>query len=68
MRILKIHKIYSGRKTMKADEEDNKPDGTQAPSPTDPVAGPTLEEQARERVRAALLRYKPRSKPKFRRW
>jgi len=53
---------------MKADEEDNKPDGTQAPSPTDPVAGPTLEEQARERVRAALLRYKPRSKPKFRRW
>ena len=41
---------------------------SETPSPPDPVAGPTLEEQARERVRAALLRYKPRSKPKHRRW
>lgn len=38
------------------------------PPPPDLPAVPTLEEAARERVRAALLRYKPKSKPKFRRW
>lgn len=40
---------------------------TETPGPeTPPSSQPTLEEQARERVRQALLRYRPRSKPK--RW
>jgi phage baseplate assembly protein W len=39
----------------------------ETPQPETPQPSPpTLEEQARERVRQALLRYKPRSKPK--RW
>lgn len=40
---------------------------SETPQPETPTPSPpTLEEQARERVRQALLRYKPRSKP--RRW